>query len=62
MANPEIPPDLVEVVESLDPEAILERMADLDRQRDALLVLLRAARARRRKGRGMPPPAEVANA
>jgi hypothetical protein len=42
-------PDLVAVVESLDEDAIRAELDRLDRRSDALKVLLRAARARRRR-------------
>jgi hypothetical protein len=50
-----IPDDPVQLVRQLDAEAIRDRLDDLDREREALLILLRAAqRAQRpdRKGAG----------
>jgi hypothetical protein len=41
-------PDPVRIVDSLDPDALLAEVAELTRRRDAVLVLLRAARARQR--------------
>lgn len=38
-----VPTDPVTLVRQLDPEAIRERLNTLDRERQALLVLLRAA-------------------
>lgn len=51
------PPDPAELIESLDPDAIRERLMRLHRQDKALRVLLRAAIARRRYER---PTAEEA--
>ena len=39
--------DPIAIVDSLDPDDIRERLRDLDRQADALRVLLRSAVARR---------------
>jgi hypothetical protein len=45
-ASPSLsPPDPVELVRQLDAEVIRNRLEDLDRERDALKVLLRAALA-----------------
>lgn len=41
--------DPVELVDTLDADAIAARLDDLDRQSSALRVLLRAARARERR-------------
>jgi hypothetical protein len=51
-------PDPTAVVEALDPQAIRAKLEDLDRQRSAWLILLRAALARRRGERQRPagPP------
>jgi hypothetical protein len=43
-----LPADPVELVRSLDAGAIRQRLDDLDRERSALLVLLRAALRRRK--------------
>jgi hypothetical protein len=40
--------ELTAIVNTLDPDAIQDRLDDLDRQSKALRVLLRAARARER--------------
>ena len=60
-ATPTPPNDPVALVRQLDAEAIRSRLDDLDRERAALMVLLRAAqRARRddpdvrRGGKGSP--------
>jgi hypothetical protein len=50
-----LPTDPAVLVETLDSETIVARLADLDRQAAALRVLLRAARARER-GRRPPSP------
>jgi hypothetical protein len=42
-------PDPVVLLDALTPEGILARLADLAGQQDALRVLLRAVRARRRR-------------
>jgi hypothetical protein len=42
-ANHSLPPDPVELVRQLDASAIRQRLDALDRERAALLVLLRAA-------------------
>jgi hypothetical protein len=48
-----LPTDAVELVHRLDATSIRERLDSLDRERKALLVLLRAAiRAKRRPGTG----------
>jgi hypothetical protein len=49
--------DPIAIVERLDPDAINERLDQLVREREALIVLLRAARARR--GSRRPKPEEV---
>jgi hypothetical protein len=61
------PPDPLELVRRLDAEAIRSRLEDLDRERDALKVLLRAAlradrnvNALRGRGRGVPDRALTA--
>jgi len=41
--------DPIAILEQLDPEDLRTRLDQLDRQRSAILVLLRAARARQRK-------------
>jgi len=51
--------DAVKIVEGLDPEAIREQLADLDRQADSLRVLPRAVLARRRPH--YTPPKEAAH-
>ena len=43
MATPTLPPDPVELVRSLDAGAIRARLEAMDREREALRVLLRAA-------------------
>jgi hypothetical protein len=43
--------DPLSVIEKLDPAALRQQIADLDRQRAALAILLRAAYARGRKDR-----------
>jgi hypothetical protein len=54
-----LPADPVELVRQLDAEAIRHRLDNLDRERAALLVLLRAALRARNKA---PAPTEEANA
>jgi hypothetical protein len=49
--------DPVEIVRSLDPDAIRDRLDELDRERQALRVLLRAAM---RGGKKSPPKAVTA--
>jgi hypothetical protein len=54
--------DPLALVEHLDPKALLAEAAELTRRRDAVLVLLRAARARhrgRRPAPGTPPPTDA---
>ena len=52
-ATKSLPTDPVQLVRQLDAEAIRNRIDDLDRERDALLVLLRAAqRAQRAATKG----------
>jgi hypothetical protein len=47
------------LIDTLDPEQITDRLADLDREARALRVLLRAARTRRRnRGPDTTPPIE----
>jgi hypothetical protein len=55
--------DPAALVESLDADAIERRLVKLDREADALRVLLRAARARERRRpfrarKGTAPPVE----
>lgn len=51
-----LPTDPLALVRQLDAEAIRNRIDDLDRERQALLVLLRAAqRAERQQSRGRSP-------
>jgi hypothetical protein len=45
------PPDPVAIVRQLDPDDIEQRLDEMEREREALIVLLRAARARRRRER-----------
>jgi hypothetical protein len=54
-ATPGLPTDPVELVRQLDAEAIRHRLDTLDRERAALLVLLRAAQ---RASRHDPAPAK----
>ncbi|HEX5271457.1 MAG TPA: hypothetical protein VFW33_13265 [Gemmataceae bacterium] len=49
MSTTALLPDPVAMVDSLEPDAIRARLADLDRQSRALRVLLRAAVARERQ-------------
>ncbi len=44
------PDDPIEIVRQLDLDTIENRLDEMERERAALLVLLRAARARRRGG------------
>jgi hypothetical protein len=46
--------DPVGLIRSLDPSAIRQRIDDLDRERRALLTLLRAAIASQREGKEVP--------
>ena len=64
MTSATIPPDAVALIESLDPEAIRNRLAELDRQSRALRVLLRSAMARQHAAsrRHAPLPQEVRRA
>jgi hypothetical protein len=55
MRDTPLPPDPVTLVNGLDPEAIIARLAELSREESALRVLLRAARARQRGKRSEPP-------
>jgi hypothetical protein len=41
------PPNFAALLDSLDPEAIRQRLCDLERESQAMRVLLRAARARK---------------
>jgi hypothetical protein len=50
-AKQTIPTDPVQLVRQLDAEAIRNRLEDLDREREALLVLLRAAQRAQRSDR-----------
>jgi hypothetical protein len=55
-AKQSLPADPVELVHQLDADAIQQRLVDLDHERDALRVLLRAAlRTQRKKGTASPP-------
>ncbi len=54
------PPDPAALVRQLDPDIIRQRIDTLDRERQALLVLLRAAR--RARGDGSAPRQEAPNA
>jgi ribosomal 50S subunit-associated protein YjgA (DUF615 family) len=47
-ATSPLPTDPVALVRQLDPEAIRKRLAELDGEREALRVLLRAAQRARR--------------
>ncbi len=47
-ATSPLPNDPVALVRQLDAEAISNRIRDLDSERDALMVLLRAAQRKRR--------------
>jgi hypothetical protein len=52
-----VPTDPVAIIDTLDADAIAERLEQLDRERDALRVLLRSARARQRAAaRRQPAP------
>jgi phage shock protein A len=48
MNKPIAPTDPCRLIESLDPDALRDRIAELDRQITALRVLLRSALARHR--------------
>lgn len=54
MDTPTPPFDPIQLVRQLDPVLIRQRLDDLDRERDALMVLLRAAQraARPREEKG----------
>ncbi len=54
--------DPIALVDQLDPEAIEAKLAELARQRDALRVLLKAARARDRRPAEAPQAPEAARA
>jgi hypothetical protein len=57
------PPDPVELVRQLDPVVIHERILALDAERQALLVLLRAAqRGPRSRRPARPRPQEASDA
>jgi hypothetical protein len=49
MSTTTLPTDAVALIERLDPDAIRNRLAELDRQSRALRVLLRSALARQRR-------------
>jgi hypothetical protein len=49
MSNATLQTDAVALVEQLDEDAILEQLVELHRRTRALQVLLRAARARKRR-------------
>jgi hypothetical protein len=55
-----------DLIEQLDPDQLATRLRDLDRDRRALLILLRAARARQRDRSAAPttpqPSREVSRA
>jgi hypothetical protein len=51
MATQTTPPDLMALVETLDPDEIRRELDDLDRRSRALRVLLRSAVARQRSAR-----------
>lgn len=51
------PPDPIAIVQQLDAAALRERIDALDRERKALLVLLRAAQ-RMERGRVTPPQSQ----
>jgi hypothetical protein len=55
MNNASVPCDAVALVRRLDAAAIHERLDDLDRERSALLVLLRAARRAQRSDSSRKP-------
>jgi uncharacterized protein involved in exopolysaccharide biosynthesis len=59
MSQPTPSTDALEIVRHLDADAIKQRLDDLDRERDALRVLYRAALRARRDDAGRQ---EVANA
>lgn len=48
--------DAVALVQNLDPDAISDRIDAIDREREALLVLLRAARRKKPENPGPLPP------
>ena len=50
-------PDPIELVRTLDPDAIRDRLESLDDEREALRVLLRAAMRKRKKS--VPADSEV---
>ena len=50
--------DPLALLDQLDAAALRRRLDQLDRERSALMVLLRAARARERAARPSPPPPE----
>jgi hypothetical protein len=47
--------DPVELIRQLDPDVIRNRIEELDRERDALLVLLRSAQRKKPDSRAKPP-------
>jgi hypothetical protein len=62
MANPTLPDDPVELVRRLDPAVIRRRLQEMEEERAALLVLLRAAmRARPNAPLDDPPREEAAD-
>jgi hypothetical protein len=58
METPQTPTDPLNVVRSLDADAIRKRIDDLDAERQALMVLLRAAQRMDRAGAGSPSRAK----
>lgn len=52
--NPPQPIDPVELVRQLDPVTLSTRLDQIDREREALLVLLRAARRAKPRGTATP--------
>jgi hypothetical protein len=62
MGTDTLPADPVSLIERIDPDAIRERLADLDRQTRALRVLLRSALARQRVTKRRAPREEAHDA
>jgi hypothetical protein len=57
MSTAALPPGPGAVVEDLDPDVLVLRIDELERQQDALRVLFRAARARQRSRPNATPAA-----
>jgi hypothetical protein len=56
LPSADLPPNPVALIRSIDPDRIRDRLDEMEAEREALLVLLRAAQAARRPSRRKAVP------